>query len=99
MDASYCLVMKRRDFLDEIISERSRKNPMFPSLVAAAEQRRKYARDLVRKRTKLGLSQTLVAAKMGTAASVVSKLEAGGDVKISTFQKYCAVLGEAFLPR
>jgi len=31
-----------------------------------------------------GVSQTLVAAKMGTSASVVYKLEAGGDVKLST---------------
>jgi hypothetical protein len=30
---------------------------------------------------------------MGTSASVVSKLEAGGDVKMSTFQRYCAAIG------
>jgi len=31
---------------------------------------------------------------MGTSASVVSKLEAGGDVKLSTLQRYCAAIGE-----
>jgi hypothetical protein len=36
---------------------------------------------------------------MGTAASVVSKLEAGGDVKVSTLQRYCAALGHTFSPR
>ena len=30
----------------------------------------------------------------GTSASVVSKLEAGGDVKVSTLQRYCAAIGE-----
>jgi hypothetical protein len=31
---------------------------------------------------------------MGTAASVLSKLEAGGDVKLSTLQRCCAAIGE-----
>jgi hypothetical protein len=33
---------------------------------------------------------------MGTAASVVSKLESGGDVKVSTLQRYCAAIGQTF---
>ena len=33
---------------------------------------------------------------MGTSASVVSKLEAGGDVKLSTLQRYCTAIGEKF---
>jgi hypothetical protein len=33
---------------------------------------------------------------MGTSASVVSKLEAGGDVKMSTLQRYFAAIGEKF---
>ena len=41
-------------------------------------------------------SQTVVAARMGTSASVVSKLEGGGDVKVSTLQRYCAAIGEKF---
>ena len=36
---------------------------------------------------------------MGTAASVVSKLEAGADVKVSTLQRYCGAIGEAFPPQ
>jgi transcriptional regulator with XRE-family HTH domain len=40
------------------------------------------------------LSQTLVAARMGTSASVVSKLESGGDVKLSTLQRYRAAIAE-----
>src|SRR5476651_1899879 len=80
------------DFLAEIIDERTRGNPAFPRLVA--EARRKLARKLMALREKRSLSQTVVAARMGTSASVVSKLEAGGDVKMSTFQRYCAAIGE-----
>jgi hypothetical protein len=87
-----------RDFLDEVIFERSRKNPRFPDLVAEAEQRRALARSLAAKREAGGLSQTVVAARMRTAASVVSKLEAGGDVKLSTLQRYCMAIGQSFPP-
>ncbi|MGB7813887.1 MAG: helix-turn-helix transcriptional regulator [Polyangia bacterium] len=87
-----------RDFLDEVISQRTRKNPRFPDLVAEAERRRAMARVLAAKRTALGFSQTLVAARMGTAASVVSKLEAGADVRVSTLQRYCAAVGQTFPP-
>jgi len=47
-------------------------------------------------REKKHLSQTVIAARMGTSPSVVSKLEAGGDVKMSTLQRYRAALGQKF---
>lgn len=81
------------DFLDEIEAERTAKNPKFPRLVAEALWRRKLARKLTKMREKRALSQTVVAARMHSAASVVSKLEAGGDVKMSTLQRYCAAIG------
>ena len=87
-----------KDFLREVITGRSRSNPRFPDLVAEAERRLAVARALVTKRTAVGLSQTVVAARMGTAASVVSKLESGGDVKLSTLQRYCAAVGQVFPP-
>jgi len=85
-----------RDFLAEIVDERSRRNSAFLDLVAEAEARKKLARKLAAMRAKKRLSQTVVAARMGTSASVVSKLEAGGDVKMSTLQRYCAAIGERF---
>jgi ribosome-binding protein aMBF1 (putative translation factor) len=85
-----------RDFLAEIVDERTARNPKFPALVAEAEERRKFARRLAKLREKKALSQTVVAARMGTSASVVSKLEAGGDVKMSTVQRYCAAIGKKF---
>jgi len=87
-----------RDFLDEIIANRTRKNSRFPALVEEAARRRVLAQALAEKREAKGLTQTLVAARMRTAASVVSKLEAGGDVKLSTLQRYCAAIGQPFPP-
>jgi len=83
------------DFLDEIEAERTAANPKFPSLVAEATWRRKLARKLITIRERKQLTQTMVAARMRTSASVVSKLEAGGDVKVSTLQRYCAAIGTA----
>jgi ribosome-binding protein aMBF1 (putative translation factor) len=85
-----------RDFLAEIVDARAARNPKFSNLVAEAEERRKFARRLASLREKKALSQTVVAARMGTSASVVSKLEAGGDVKMSTVQRYCAAIGKRF---
>jgi len=85
-----------KDFLAEIIDERTVRNPKFPFLVAEAGERRRFARCLAALREKKALSQTVVAARMGTSASVVSKLEAGGDVKLSTIQRYCAAIGKRF---
>ena len=58
------------DFLDEITGERTERNPEFPELVDAALRRRELLRELAVRREKLGLSQTVVAARM--AMSIVS---------------------------
>ncbi len=82
-----------RDDLDRFIADRTQKNPRFPDLIEAAEERRMLARQLAEARKKLGsLSQTCIAAAMGTSPSIVSRLENGADVRLSTLQKYAAVL-------
>ena len=91
--------MANEDFLDEVIAERRAKNAKFPKLVAEAERRREIAKWLASRREARHLSQTIVAAKMNTSASVVSKLEAGADVKLSTMQRYCAAIGVSFPPK
>ena len=48
-----------KDFLKEIVDERTRRNPEFPSLVAEAEARRKLARKLTALREKIGKSARL----------------------------------------
>jgi DNA-binding transcriptional regulator YiaG len=83
----------KRDFLDELEAERTAANPKFPSLVDKAAWRRKLARKLIAIREKKHMTQTAVAARMRPSQSVVSKLEAGGDVKMSTMQRYRAAIG------
>lgn len=86
-----------KDFLDELIEESTKKDPRFPELLAEAIARRELAKQLVAARTEKGLSQTMVAAAMRTAQSVVSKLEAGSDVRLSTMQRYCEVIGQSLV--
>jgi transcriptional regulator with XRE-family HTH domain len=82
------------DFLDEIIAERTARNPDFPALLAAAADRRRLLRELAQTRVAVGLTQTEVAARMGTAQSAVARLESGAsDAKLSTLERYAAALG------
>lgn len=87
--------MRNRDFLDEIVDERTAHNSEFPELVAAAVRRRALLRELAAKRDAAGLSQTAVAARMGTSQSAVARLESAEvDVKLSTVERYAAAVGQ-----
>ena len=82
------------DFLDEIIDERAARNPAFPALVEAAERRRELLHELARRRSERDLSQTAVAAAMGTSQSAVARLEtSAADSKLSTVDRFAAALG------
>jgi ribosome-binding protein aMBF1 (putative translation factor) len=85
---------RKSDFLDEIVTERRVKNPAFQAMVDAAVDRRRMLRQLAKDRISLGLSQTAVAAVMGTSQSAVARIESGkADVKVSTIERYAATLG------
>ena len=59
-----------------------------------AEQRGRLVRELAEQRQAAGLSQTEVAAKMGTSQSAVARLESGtADVRASTLERYAAAIG------
>jgi transcriptional regulator with XRE-family HTH domain len=59
-----------------------------------AERRRALAADLTATRLALGLSQTEVAARMGTSQSAVARMESGdADVRLSTLERYAAAVG------
>ncbi|MGZ6977103.1 MAG: helix-turn-helix domain-containing protein [Acidimicrobiia bacterium] len=75
------------------MSER-RHDPVFPGFKEAAARRHALADALVEKRGALGLSQTEVAARMGTSQSAVARLESGdADIRLSTLERYAAALG------
>ena len=59
-----------------------------------AGERRRLVGELTAQRQAAGLSQTQVAARMGTSQSAVARLEAGGaDVRASTLERYAAAIG------
>jgi predicted transcriptional regulator len=58
-----------------------------------AQQRRRLAAELEAHRLDLGLTQTQVAARMGTSQSAVARLESGdSDIRLSTLERYAAAL-------
>jgi len=67
---------------------------VFPGLRDAVRRRRQLIDELVEARREAGLSQTVVAARMGTSQSVVARLESGAvDVRLSTLDRYAAAVG------
>ncbi len=59
-----------------------------------AEDRGQLVRELAEQRQAAGLSQTEIAARMGTSQSAVARLESGtADVRASTLERYAAAVG------
>jgi predicted transcriptional regulator len=66
----------------------------FPGLAGRSERRRELIDELVRARQESELSQTELAARMGTSQSAVARLESGSlDARLSTLERYAAALG------
>jgi predicted transcriptional regulator len=77
-----------------LVSER-RHDPVFPGFKEVAQRRHALADALSSKRGEVGLSQTEVAARMGTSQSAVARLESGdADVRLSTLERYAAAIGQ-----
>jgi len=75
------------------VSER-RHEPVFGGFREMSQRRQELASDLVAARVAAGLSQTEVAARMGTSQSAVARLESGdADIRLSTLERYAAALG------
>lgn len=86
--------MPDKDFLDEIVDERTAENPEFPQLVDAAVRRRELLSALAQKRKEEERSQTAVAAAMRSSQSSIARLEsAATDARISTIDRFAHVLG------
>jgi DNA-binding XRE family transcriptional regulator len=87
--------MAKKDFLDEIIKESTKKNPKFPEMLEAARERRRLLRELAARREKAGITQKDVAAAMKTSQSAVARMERGEiDAKLSTVDRYAAAIGQ-----
>jgi ribosome-binding protein aMBF1 (putative translation factor) len=84
---------------DDQASEPDEPLPLLPgfremALRRMAEQRRRLVTELTAERQAAGLSQTEVAARMGTSQSAVARLESGeADARASTLERYAAAIG------
>ena len=86
--------MADRDFLDEVVEERTARNPEFPALVEAAERRRQLLGALAERRRQREQSQTAVAAAMRSSQSSIARLETSAtDARLSTLDRYAHALG------
>ena len=81
------------DDLERYVSVRDAREPGFAALVVDAERRLAFGRQMAERRRAAGKTQTQVAAFMRTSPAIVSRLESGHDVRVSTLEKYVAALG------
>ena len=82
------------DFLDQLIEDGTRQDPAFPAMVDAAYGRHLLMRRLAELRREAGLSQTTVAARMGTSQAQLARLEmAESDPRMSTLDRFAIALG------
>jgi hypothetical protein len=75
---------------------RRRHDRYLPGFGDMARRRRSLLTEaLAARRVALGLSQTEVAARMGTSQSAVARLEAGqGDMRLSSLERYAAAVDQ-----
>jgi transcriptional regulator with XRE-family HTH domain len=72
----------------------SARRSVFPGFREISEHRGDLVAQLGAARRRLGLSQTEVAARMGTSQPAVARLESGeSDARLSTIERYAAALG------
>ena len=84
---------EQQDDLERMIAKATARNPEFPRLLAAAEQQRKLLTALRERRRQLGLSQTQVAARIGTSQSALAALERReANPTLATVLRLAAVL-------
>ena len=83
------------DDLDKHIKESTDLDPMFPEKLAAVGRRNDLYRELKVQRLERKMSQTVVAAAMGTSQSAVARMENvdGYAPNLATLEKYTRALG------
>ena len=82
------------DDLERYAADRDAREPGFFALVVDAEARRAFGREMAERPRASGTSQTQVAASTRTSAAIVSRLESGSDVRLSTLDTSQEVAGE-----
>lgn len=86
-------VTTAKDDLDATLEEWAQDDPAIFAKVQAALDRREMVRELVVLRKRQKLTQVALAALMGTSQGQVARVESGADTRLSTIERYAAVLG------
>lgn len=85
---------EEEDFLEEIIRDRTKENPLFPAMVEALSRQRDMLWAIGEGRKKSGLSQAEVAARIGITQDELDGLEYGEtDPRLSVLSRLAAALG------
>lgn len=80
--------------------KRTANSPDFPAMVDAPLRARRLISSLAARRRSMGLSQTVVAARMGTSQSALARIEAGeSDPRLSTIERYAQAIGDEIAHR
>lgn len=85
--------MATKDDLDQLIDDLAEDDPLLPSRVAAALERRELALQLADRRREAGLTQSELAKRMQTSQGQVTRFESGADTRLSTVARYAAAVG------
>jgi len=88
------LIYRIRDIVYAMIGEENEDRPsVFPGFDSMADDQADLILQLAALRRERGLSQTEVAARMGTSQSALARLESGqSDLRLSTLARYAAAM-------
>ena len=75
------------------LRKRWEREPEFQKEFEALGPEFRLARELIEARVKAGLSQSEVAARMGTSQSAVARLESGHRPSLKTVERYAKAVG------
>lgn len=88
-----CPVAHCRDIIADMST--SPRRTSFPGLDRLSDRRRALVDELAAARRRQGLSQTEIAARMGTSQSAVARFERGDlDPRLSTLERYAQAVGQ-----
>ncbi len=75
------------------LHKQSLADPAYKEAYDALEGKFSLASELIRARTRAGLTQAQVAERMGTKQSAISRIEAGRNVSVEKLRDYAKAVG------
>jgi len=79
--------MKNLEEVEEFFEEKYQQNPEFKKAWDDMELQYQLAREIIKRRNELGLTQKELAERIGTEQSVISRIENGQNCNLETINK------------